>query len=80
MKSGLPFLQIFPEIVQKLDVAETFKRRKEEQSKSLTQANLDTKDTHVREFRETLFLFTKKKKNTIQALDPNQVKLKGKNS
>ena len=39
MKSGLPFLQIFPEMVRELDVAETFKRSKRERNKSLTQAN-----------------------------------------
>ena len=27
MNAGLPFLQIFPEMIQEADIAETFKRR-----------------------------------------------------
>jgi|TARA_B110000259_G_C13673474_1_gene265291 hypothetical protein len=37
MNSGMPFLQIFPEMIQEPNVAETFKTRAKERSKSLTQ-------------------------------------------
>ena len=38
---GLPFLQIFPEMIQESNVAETFRIRTNERNKSLTQDNLD---------------------------------------
>ena len=38
---GLPFLQIFPEMIQESNVAETFRTRTNERNKSLTQDNLD---------------------------------------
>ena len=37
MENGMPFLQIFPEMIQELTVAETFKSRAKERNKSLTQ-------------------------------------------
>lgn len=33
MQNGLPFLQIFPEMVQQRDVTETFKRKEKERNK-----------------------------------------------
>ena len=41
MENGMPFLQIFPEMIQELTVAETFKSRAKERNKSLTQNELD---------------------------------------
>ena len=37
---GLPFLQIFPEMIQESNVAETFKTRANERYKGLTQDNI----------------------------------------
>jgi hypothetical protein len=54
---GLPFLQIFPEMIQESNVAETFRIRANEQNKSLTQNNLDSRNDSVEEFRENLFLY-----------------------
>ena len=34
MENGMPFLQIFPEMIQELTVAETFKNRAKERNKS----------------------------------------------
>jgi hypothetical protein len=39
MTTRLPFLQIFPEMIQESRVAETFKFRAKERNKSLTQNN-----------------------------------------
>ena len=36
---GLPFLQIFPEMIQESNVAETFRIRAKERNKSLTHCN-----------------------------------------
>ena len=41
MTNGLPFLQIFPEMIQESNVAETFKTRANEQYKGLTQDNIN---------------------------------------
>ena len=57
MRLGLPLLKIFPETVQEADIAETFKRRKNERTKSLTQVDLGMKNASIEEFRETLFLY-----------------------
>ena len=54
---GLPFLQIFPEMIQESNVAETFRIRANERNKSLTQNNLDSRNDSVEEFRENLFLY-----------------------
>ena len=54
---GLPFLQIFPEMIQESNVAETFKIREKERNKSFTQDNLDSRSASVEEFRENLFLY-----------------------
>tara|TARA_B110000046_G_scaffold62583_1_gene70120 strand:- start:2523 stop:3350 length:828 start_codon:yes stop_codon:yes gene_type:complete len=57
MENGMPFLQIFPEMIQELTVAETFKSRAKGRNKSLTQTDLDYKHASVEEFRENLFLY-----------------------
>ena len=57
MNSAMPFLQIFPEMIQEPNVAETFKTRAKERSKSLTQGDLDYKNASIEEFRENLFLY-----------------------
>ena len=57
MRRGLSFLKIFPETVQETDIAKTFKRRKNERTKSLVQVHLDMKNASIKEFRETLFLY-----------------------
>ena len=54
---GLPFLQIFPEMIQESNVAETFRIRTNERNKGLTQNNLDSRNASVEEFRENLFLY-----------------------
>ena len=57
MEEGLPFLQIFPKMIQELTVAETFKKRAKERNKSLTQNQLEYKNASIEEFRENLFLY-----------------------
>ena len=57
MENGMPFLQIFPEMIQELTVAETFKKRAKERNKSLTQNQLEYKNASIEEFRENLFLY-----------------------
>ena len=57
MHKGLPFLQIFPEMIQEADIAETFKRRGTDRNKSITQFELDERAGSVEEFRENLFLY-----------------------
>tara|TARA_B100001142_G_C14171525_1_gene592423 strand:- start:48 stop:302 length:255 start_codon:yes stop_codon:yes gene_type:complete len=42
MHKGLPFLQIFPEMIQEADIAETFKRRGTDRNKSITQFVIHT--------------------------------------
>jgi len=53
MHNGLPFLQLFPEMIQEVDIAETFKRRGTERNKSIMQSELD----EIEEFWENLFLY-----------------------
>ena len=50
-------MQIFPEMVPEVDIAETFKRRKNERDKSLAETQLHTKSNSSEEFRESLFLY-----------------------
>lgn len=57
MENGMPFLQIFPEMIQELTVAETFKNRTKARNKSITQSRLDYKSASIEEFRENLFLY-----------------------
>ena len=57
MTTGLPFLQIFPEMIQEADIAETFKRRGTLRNKSILQSELDKRSKSVEEFRENLFLY-----------------------
>jgi len=57
MHKGLPFLQIFPEMIQEADIAETFKRRGTGRNKSIMQFELDERARSVEEFRENLFLY-----------------------
>ena len=57
MTNGLPFLKIFPEMIQESNVAETFKTRANERYKGLTQDNINYRNASVEEFRENLFLY-----------------------
>ena len=57
MHKGLPFLQIFPEMIQEADIAETFKRRGTGRNKSIVKFELDGRVKSVEEFRENLFLY-----------------------
>ena len=57
MHEGLPFLQIFPEMIQEANIAETFKRRGTGRNKSIMQSELDERAKNVEEFRENLFLY-----------------------
>ncbi len=57
MGSGLPFLQISPEMVQEMDIVQTFKRIANERNKSLTQYQLDYGKSNIEKFREDLFLY-----------------------
>ena len=56
MHSGLPFLQIFPQMIQEPNVAETFKTRAKGRDQSL-EGDLDHKNASIEEFRENLFLY-----------------------
>ena len=68
MENGMPFLQIFPEMIQELTVAETFKNRAKERNKSLTQNELDYKHASVEEFREDLLHYPDQLKIPQQVL------------
>ena len=57
MTNGSSFLQIFPEMIQESNVAETFKIQVNERNKSLTQGDLNYRNASVKEFRENLFLY-----------------------
>ena len=57
MDDGLPFLQIFPGMIQETNIAQTFKRRRNERNKSVTQDMLDEKTENINKFRENLFLY-----------------------
>lgn len=54
MQNGLPFLQVFPQIFQENNIAETFKLQKTQRNKNLTASTLDEKEYEINEFREQL--------------------------
>jgi hypothetical protein len=56
MNTGLPFLQIFPQLFQERNLAKTFKLKKTQRNKSLTSYDLNANDDNIGEFREQLFL------------------------
>jgi hypothetical protein len=54
--NGLPFLQIFPQMFQEANIAETFKVKKSQRNKGITSSQLTLKDINIQEFREQIFL------------------------
>jgi len=56
IQNGLPFLQIFPQMFQNENIAETFKLKKSQRNKNIMAAELDLKAESISEFREQLFL------------------------
>jgi len=56
MQNGLPFLQIFPQMFQENNIAETFKLQKTQRNKNLTASTLDAKEYEINEFREQLLV------------------------
>ena len=54
--NGLPFLQIFPQMFQDANIAETFKVKKSQRNKSITSSQLALKNRNIEEFREQIFL------------------------
>ncbi len=53
---GLPFLQIFPQMFQDENIAETFKVKKSQRNKRITSSELTSKNKNIEEFREQIFL------------------------
>ena len=60
-------MQIFPEMVPEVDIAETFKRRKNERNKSLAETQLHTKSNSSEELipGELIFVLWNKFKNLL---------------
>ena len=56
VRNGLPFLQIFPQMFQDANIAETFKVKKSQRNKSITSSQLALKNRNIEEFREQIFL------------------------
>lgn len=56
MQSGLPFLQIFPQMFQESNIAETFKLKKSQRNRNLSASSLDVKESEINEFREQLLV------------------------
>ena len=56
IRNGLPFLQIFPQMFQDANIAETFKVKKSQRNKSITSSQLALKNRNIEEFREQIFL------------------------
>ena len=54
--NGLPFLQIFPQMFQDANIAETFRVKKSQRNKSITSSQLTSKNKNIEEFREQIFL------------------------
>ena len=56
IQNGVPFLQIFPQMFQDENIAETFKLKKSQRNKNIMNSELALKDESIREFREQIFL------------------------
>jgi hypothetical protein len=56
IRNGLPFLQIFPQMFQDANIAETFKVKKSQRNKSITSSQLALRNRNIEEFREQIFL------------------------
>ena len=56
IQNGLPFLQIFPQMFQDENIAETFKLKKSQRNKNIKASELALKDESISEFREQIFL------------------------
>ena len=56
INNGLSFLQIFPRMFQDANIAETFKVKKSQRNKNITNYELAVKDGYVNEFREQTLL------------------------
>jgi hypothetical protein len=50
------FLQIFPQMFQDANIAETFRVKKSQRNKSITSSQLALKNRNIEEFREQIFL------------------------
>ena len=56
VKNGPPFLKIFPQMLQDANIAETFKIKKSQRNKIITNHELAVKERNINEFREQIFL------------------------
>ena len=56
MRKGIPFLQIFPQMFQENNIAETFKIKKIQRNKTITAYTLSVKEEEINQFRENLFV------------------------
>ena len=54
IQNGLPFLQIFPQMFQDENIAETFKLKKSQRNKNIMTSELALKDESISEFREQM--------------------------
>ena len=50
IQNGLPFLQIFPQMFQDENIAETFKLKKSQRNKNIKASKLALKDESINEF------------------------------
>jgi len=56
LRKGIPFLQVFPQMFQETNIAETFKIKKTQRNKTITTYALSVKEQEINQFREQLFL------------------------
>ena len=56
IRKGIPFLQIFPQIFQERNIAETFKIKKTQRNKRIKAYSLIAREEEINQFREQLFL------------------------
>ena len=57
IKNRLPVLQIFPQMFQDENIAETFKIKKSQRNKNIKDFGLARKDEYTTEFKEQFFCF-----------------------
>jgi len=56
MRKGIPFLQIFPQMFQENNIAETFKIKKTQRDKTISAYTLCVKEEEIQQFREKIFV------------------------
>ena len=57
MRKEIPFLQLFLQMVQEINIAETFRIKKIQRDKSITAYALNMKEQEIHKFMEQLFVY-----------------------